>query len=68
MEAFSRMMFVAVTRGFIFGFLVGARNDDILSISHLFADDTVIFCGIAPNNLWYLRCVLLCFKAVRVED
>jgi hypothetical protein len=37
--------------GFYLGFSVGARNDDSLSVSHLlFADDTLIFCGVAPDN------------------
>jgi hypothetical protein len=44
---------------------MGARNDDTLSISHhLFADDTLIFCGIALDNPWHFQCVLLCFEAV----
>jgi hypothetical protein len=43
---------------------VGAGNDDSLSVSHLlFADDTLIFCGIAPDYFRYLRCVLICFEA-----
>jgi hypothetical protein len=44
-EALSRMMVVAVNRGFIF------------------ADDALIFCGSAPDQIRYLRCALLCFEA-----
>jgi hypothetical protein len=65
MEVLSRMMVAVVSGGFISGFLVGDRNANTLAVSHLlFADDTFIFCGVAPDNLRYLRCVLLCFEAV----
>jgi hypothetical protein len=63
-EALSQLMFVAVNGDFISGFSMGARNDDSLSVSHLlFADDFLIFGGVALDNCWYLRCVLLCFQA-----
>jgi hypothetical protein len=65
MEALSRMMSVAVNKGFIFGFLVGVRNDDSSFVSHLlFAKDTLIFFEGEPNILRYLRCVPFCFEAV----
>jgi hypothetical protein len=65
MEVLSRMIAAAVTRGFIFGFLVRARNDNTLVVSHLlFVNDTLSFCWVALNNLRYLRCVLLCFEVV----
>jgi hypothetical protein len=65
MEALSRMMSVVVNKGFIFGFLVGVRNDDSLFVSHLlFVNDTLIFFEGEPNNLWYLRRVPFCFEAV----
>lgn len=31
---------------------------------HLSADDTLIFCGIDPDELLHLKCILLCFEAV----
>jgi hypothetical protein len=43
--------------------LVGGWNDDTLSVSRIpFANDTLIFCRVAPYNLRYLRCVILCLK------
>ena len=37
---------------------------DALLISHfLFADDTLILCGSTPEQIGYLRCILLCFEA-----
>jgi hypothetical protein len=62
-EPLSQMMLAAVNGAFIFGFSVGARNDDPLFVSLLFVDDTHIFCGVAPNDCRYLRCVLLSFEA-----
>lgn len=45
MEVLSRMMPAAVNGGFISGCLVGAGNDDSLSVSLLlFADDTLWNC------------------------
>lgn len=64
-EALSRMMSTTVNGGFISDFWVRARNDGSLSVFHLlFADDTLIFCGIALDYFQYLRCVLLCFEAI----
>jgi len=63
MEALSKIMAVFVNGGFIFYFSMGARNDDTLVLSS-FADDTIIFYGVARDNLRYLRCVLLCFVVV----
>jgi hypothetical protein len=36
MRTLSRMMFATVTKGFVSSFSVGARNDDTLSVSHIF--------------------------------
>jgi len=65
MEVLSRMMVAVVTEVFISGFSVGARNEDTLFVSYLlFVDNTLIFCGVTPDNLWYLICVLPCFEAI----
>jgi hypothetical protein len=63
-EALSRMMFADVIEGFVSGFSVAARNDTLFVSHLLFVDDTLIFYGVAHDNLWYLRCVLLCVEAV----
>jgi hypothetical protein len=48
-EALSRMMLASTNEDFITGFLMGARNDDLVFVSYLlFADDTLIFCGTVP--------------------
>ena len=44
MEAFSKMMNVAVERGLLARFLMGSRPSEGMDVSHLlFADDTLIF-------------------------
>lgn len=50
MEALSRMMNGLVGRGLIEGFEVGRGGSSGVCISHLlFADDTLILCGIDEN-------------------
>jgi hypothetical protein len=60
-EAFSRMLSATVDGGLLSGFSVGSRLSGVVNISHLFTDDTLIFCG---KNLDPLRCLcalFLCF-------
>jgi hypothetical protein len=65
MEAFNRMMNVAVERELLTGFLVGSQHSEAMEVSYLlFADDTLIFCEPKVEQLWNLRCLLLCFEAV----
>ena len=65
MEAFSRTMNVAVGRELLTRFLVGSRHFEAMEVSHLlFADDTLIFCEPMVEQLWNLRCLLLCFEVV----
>ena len=62
MEAFSRMMNVAVERELLSGFSVGTRHFEVMEVSHLlFADDTLIFCEPKVEQICNLRCLLLCF-------
>jgi hypothetical protein len=49
-------------RAFIYCLSLGTRNNDQLSISQLFADDTLIFRGVASDICLYLSCLLLCFE------
>jgi hypothetical protein len=59
MEAFSRMMNVAVERELLTGFLVGLQHSKAMEVSHLlFADDTLIFCEPKVEQLRNLRCLL----------
>ena len=65
MEALSHLLARAGTGHFIKGFLVGCPEEESLDISHLlFVDDTLIFCGADPLQLWYLKGVFIWFQAV----
>lgn len=47
----SHMMSAAMNGGFISGFSMGARSDDLVFVPHLFfAGDTLIFCGTTPDQ------------------
>jgi len=62
METLSRMITATVDKGILSVFSVGSRPPAV-NISHLFADDSLIFYGANPNLLRYLRVLLLCFEA-----
>jgi hypothetical protein len=65
MEALSRMVNVTIEQGLLSGFFVGERVPLDLVVSHsLFADDTLIFCEAYPEQIQYVRLILLCFEAV----
>jgi hypothetical protein len=65
MEALSRMVNATVEQGLISRFSVGGRVFSDLVVSHsLFADDTLIFCEACPEQIHYVRLILLCFEAV----
>jgi hypothetical protein len=51
--------------GLIRGFRAGSNAANGLCISHLlYADDTILFCDVDPDQLLYVRMVLTCFEAV----
>ena len=65
MEALSRLIDRAVARGYLEGFSVDNSNVSNLKVSHMFfADDTLVFCGSARDQLHHLKGVFLCFEAV----
>jgi hypothetical protein len=58
------MLVRVVEGGFILGFSVGNSSENALIISHLrFADDTLILCGVDPDQIWHLRGVFMWFQA-----
>jgi hypothetical protein len=65
MEALSRMVNATIEQGLLLGFLVGERVPSDVVVSHsLFANDTLIFCEAYPEQIRYVRLILLCFEAV----
>jgi hypothetical protein len=64
-KAFSRMINASINKGLITGFSVGASESDRVSVSHLlFADDTLVFCGVDLNQVRNIGALLVCFEAV----
>jgi hypothetical protein len=64
-EALSRMLIAALDQGNLTGFSVGSRESESLVVNHLlFADDTLIFCGVQEEQIRHMRCIFLCFEAV----
>jgi hypothetical protein len=64
MEALSRMLIAALGQGNLTVFLVGSMDSDALVVNHLlFANDTLIFCGVQEEQIQHLRCIFLCFEA-----
>jgi hypothetical protein len=54
-EALGRMIYVAVSGGLLSGFSVGNARGFVCS--HLFVDDTLIFCSANPDHLRNLHCL-----------
>jgi hypothetical protein len=59
MEALSKMITSTVDKGFLKG-----SRPPVVNISHLFTDDTLIFCEANPNHLRHLQVLLLFFEVV----
>jgi hypothetical protein len=65
MEVLSRMLRKVEEESLIRGFRAGCNATDGLRISHLlYADDTILFCDVDPDQLLYVWMVLTCFEAV----
>jgi hypothetical protein len=64
MEALSCLLDRAVREGLFSGFSVGTLAENSLMVSHLlFADDTLIFCGVDSEQISNLRYVFTWFEA-----
>jgi hypothetical protein len=50
--------------GLVSGFSVGMEAPRLLMVSHLFADDTLIFCDTDPDQILQLRYLLTWFEAI----
>ncbi len=65
MEALSRLLDRAVREGLFVDFSAGTVAATPLMVSHLlFADDTLIFCGVDSEQILNLRFVFTWFEAV----
>jgi len=62
--ALSKMLTATVDRSLLLGFFVGTTLSEVVNISHLFADDTLVFCGANNDHFRYLCIFFLCFEAV----
>lgn len=49
MEILSKMLQRAMNMGLISGFRVRGTHGRVLDISHLFVDDTIVFCNASPE-------------------
>jgi hypothetical protein len=61
MKALTKMFSATVDGCFLSGFYVGSRHSSVINISYLFADDTLIFCGVNPNHLHHLHALFFMF-------
>ena len=65
MEVLSQLLRKTKEAGLIRGFKADKAMGNGLSISHLlFANDTIVFCDAAPDQILHLRMVLACFEAM----
>ena len=64
MEVQSRILKKTEEEGFIREFWAGVKAPAGLSVSHLFADYTILFCDASREQLLYIRMVLICFEAI----
>ena len=58
------MMDQVVGGELVSGFSVGMEAPRLLMVPHLFADDTLIFCDVDPDQVFQLRYLLTQFEAI----
>jgi hypothetical protein len=64
-EALSRMVNATIEQRLLTSFPKGGRVFSYLVVSHsLFVDEALIFCEAHPQQVRYVRIILLCFEAV----
>lgn len=64
LEGFNSMMRIAISNRWIKGFKVSNKTGADMEICHLlYADDTMIFCEAASEQICYIRMILLVFEA-----
>ena len=63
-EALGKMLDKADHDGHMSGFGVGHLEGRSLAVSHLFADDTLIFCDADLDQVLFLHLILIWFKVV----
>ena len=62
MEVFSRMVKRMEGQGLLSGFKADGRRGRWECVSHLlFADDTILFCEAAVEQILHIRLLLICF-------
>ena len=65
MEVLGRLLQKTEEAGLIRGFQAGMLGGIEVCISHLlFADNTIVFCNAAPEQVLHIRKVLSCFEAI----
>ena len=64
-DAFFALIEKAVSLGFLMGYRITNRNNEVMHITHLlFADDTLVFCRCSMEEMVHLNWLLLWFEAI----
>ena len=63
-EVLHRILKKTEESGLIHGFQVRLNNSNGVCISHLFANDTILFCDTSREQLFYIEMTLICFQEI----